>query len=238
MGDLSCHWFASRTLTALFKPGGERSSRAKQWEPLLAAARELLYSGEWRPTHSMPEPPRRGDLEKRTMPLLQLGSTLGQGANCLVLEAEPGPSVADVPSRLAVKMFSTGHDPHSIAEVMHEVHVLRQLNHENIVRLCDVVEMNDAVLVVMERVEGPPSEERGGLEPLRRTPAKEGWLLTVCRAILAPRRQACRQGTSCAKEGSFFDFGYLVLPSQRSLVSVPFRALPCQRALPSVSLPA
>lgn len=147
VGDLSCHWFASQTLTALFQPAGIGSGVAQKWEPLLNAARELLYSGEWRPTQSMPEPPRRGDLEKRTVPLLQLGSTLGQGANCLVLSAEPGPSVSHVPSRLAVKMFQTGHDSSQSAEVMHEVHVLRQFKHENIVRLCDVVEMTDAVLL-------------------------------------------------------------------------------------------
>ena len=37
-----------------------------------------------------------------------------------------------------------------------QVHVLRQLRgHEHIVKLCDVVEMSDALYVVMERIEGP-----------------------------------------------------------------------------------
>ena len=38
---------------------------------------------------------------------------------------------------------------------MWEVHVLRQLRHEHVVRLSDVIEMADAVYVVMERLEGP-----------------------------------------------------------------------------------
>jgi len=40
-------------------------------------------------------------------------------------------------------MFSTDHAEGNaqVEAVMREVHVLRQLNHPNIVRLCDVVEM-------------------------------------------------------------------------------------------------
>ena len=55
---------------------------------LYTAARELLYSGEWRPTPNMLTPPLRGELEKRTEPLLQLGSTLGEGSNGVVVEAQ------------------------------------------------------------------------------------------------------------------------------------------------------
>eukprot|EP00966_Prymnesium_polylepis_P308472 7128641-Prymnesium_polylepis.1 len=60
---------------------------------------------------------------------------------------------------------------------MWEVHVLRQLKgHPNIVTLCDVIELADAVYIVMERIEGPDlqdyihSQPGGALpEPLART---------------------------------------------------------------------
>jgi hypothetical protein len=37
--------------------------------------------------------PCRGDIEKRTQPLLRLGSAVGRGANCLVVEAQAGHAV-------------------------------------------------------------------------------------------------------------------------------------------------
>ena len=175
-GELDRHWFESRTLSRIFQPGfvpaGSGSGGASPWAPLYKAARELLYSGEWRPTANMPTPPVRGELERCTAPLLQLGSTLGEGAHGVVVEAEPGSSAAQsATSRLAVKMIrasgggsaAAGRGRHPLAAregmeaVMWEVHVLRQLHgHENIVRLCDVVELADEfVCVVMERIEGP-----------------------------------------------------------------------------------
>ena len=116
VGDLDMHWFATRTLAAIFQhpsaeqqhasahatPGHAESSRrrmdapltppgrpsslpAESWPLLHAAALELLYSGEWRPTANMPKPPVRGELERRTEPLLHLGSTLGEGSNGVVV---------------------------------------------------------------------------------------------------------------------------------------------------------
>ena len=151
-------WFESRTLSGIFQPGGV--SQNKSFAHLCSAARELLYSGEWRPTANMPTPPLRGELEKRTEPLLSLGSTLGEGANGVVVEAEPGVNHIQeaASSRLAVKMFRPSADDRKHVEaIMWEVHVLRQLRgHDHIVKLCDVVELADAVVyVVMERIEGP-----------------------------------------------------------------------------------
>ena len=155
-GELSQHWFESRTLAGVFRPPQPGTNAS--WGHLHQAARELLYSGEWRPTANMPTPPVRGELEKRTEPLLQLGSTLGEGANGVVVEAERGPAAEALSSRLAVKMFKAGtEDRGRVEEVMWEVHVLRQLRGcDHIVKLCDVVELADVVVyVVMERVEGP-----------------------------------------------------------------------------------
>lgn len=84
-------WFAPRTLSGVFQPGRVVPA-APPWTHLHQCAKDLLYSGEWRPTANMPKPPLRGELEKRTEPLLQLGPTLGEGANGLVVEAEPGPT--------------------------------------------------------------------------------------------------------------------------------------------------
>ena len=53
----------------------------------------------------MPTPPLRGELERKTEPLLQLGETLGEGAHGEVVEAEPGPRLTHA-SRLAVKMVA------------------------------------------------------------------------------------------------------------------------------------
>ena len=52
----------------------------------------------------------------------------------------------DTPQRLAVKVYRTGHTSDRGAgavmrDVMWEVHVLRQVQHEHIVRLCDVIEL-------------------------------------------------------------------------------------------------
>lgn len=144
VGELECHWFASCTLAGIFQPNGRSSA---VYAPVHQAARELLYSGEWRPTANMPNPPLRGELEKKTEPLLQLGSTLGEGANGVVVEAEPGSNAqqAASSSRLAVKMLRAGHaadgtdDRARLEAVMWEVHVLRQLHgHPHIVKLCDV----------------------------------------------------------------------------------------------------
>ena len=64
VGDLSAHWFSSRTVARVFRParpsgasGGSR--RPAPWSHLVTKARELLYSGEWRPTANMPTPPVR-----------------------------------------------------------------------------------------------------------------------------------------------------------------------------------
>ena len=75
-------------------------------------------------------------------------------------QAEGCLPAAAVPNQLAVKVYRTGHssdrgDGSAMREVMWEVHVLRQLRHEHVVRLSDVIEMADAVYVVMERLEGP-----------------------------------------------------------------------------------
>mmetsp|Transcript_2075 Transcript_2075/g.5681 ORF Transcript_2075/g.5681 Transcript_2075/m.5681 type:complete len:191 (+) Transcript_2075:1307-1879(+) len=94
----------------------------------------------------MPTQPLRGDIEKRTEPLLTLGSAVGRGAHCLVVEAQAGAADADgQTSRLAVKMFSSSHAQGTaqLEAVMREVHVLRQLNHPHVVKLCDVIEMVD-----------------------------------------------------------------------------------------------
>lgn len=151
IGELTCHWFEARTLAGVFQPPGGRRSAA--WGYVVQAARELLYAGEWRPTANMPTPPLRGELEQQTEPLLQLGSTLGEGANGVVVEAEAGvagarQAEASTSSRLAVKMFRAqggqtgmgtsvaGDGRVGMEAVMWEVHVLRQLRgHENIVRL-------------------------------------------------------------------------------------------------------
>ena len=146
-GALDAHWFESRTLAEVFRPGvgaapGTSGSSCSKWAhlqaaarellqrdaisemqpprcnlPLQAAARELLYSGEWRPTANMPTPPARGELEKKTAPMLQLGGKLGEGSFGVVVEAEPGPTLqaaegrgagAAGTSRLAVKMCRGG----------------------------------------------------------------------------------------------------------------------------------
>ncbi|KAL3912560.1 MAG: hypothetical protein SGPRY_008299 [Prymnesium sp.] len=187
VGELDCHWFGSKTVIAAFRKlhrskgeggggwraggkgggGGEgKGSRSKGWMHVVNAAIDLLHSSgvegdggteRWPPSSLL-------------LPLLKLGRKIGQGANCEVWEAKVGqsevspamgwPAAADLPSRLAVKVYHTGHTSDRgkgavMRDVMWEVHVLRQIRHENIVRLCDVVEFVDAVFVVMECYEGP-----------------------------------------------------------------------------------
>lgn len=165
VGEYRAHWFATVTLAGVFQPDRRVADPDSPWAQLHARACDLLYSGEWRPTPNMPAAPLRGELEQRTEPLLQLGNTLGEGANGVVVAAEAGAagleeaSIKKSSSRLAVKMFRAGVG--QVEAVMWEVHVLRCLNgHPNIVQLCDVVELADAVVyVVMSRIEGPDLQD-------------------------------------------------------------------------------
>jgi serine/threonine protein kinase len=198
VGEADGLWFASRTLAAVFRtpppPGTARPVRSQAWQHLIIKARELLYSGEWRPTENMPQPPLRGDLEKSTQPLFQLGATLGEG-NSVVVEASALAAPVVGFSKLAVKMIRTGHqDKGDMDKVMWEVHVLRQLHgHPNIVKLCDVIEMQDAVYLVMERIPGPDLQQHiadsrpgGCLSEPRARP--------LFRNILSALRHAHRRG--------------------------------------------
>ena len=194
--ELSTKWFSSRTLAAVFRPAGTGAPRrSTPWQHLVNSARELLYSGEWRPTANMPTPPLRGELEARTEPLLRLGQKLGEGANCMVVEAD-GPEAEEERSlgaRLAVKMFTTSHQDKGMESVMWEVHVMRQLcGHPNIVALRDTVEMADAVYLVMERIEGPDLEEHLAAQPGGRI--DEATARPLFRHILAALRHAHGRG--------------------------------------------
>ena len=56
---------------------------------------------------------------ERAEPLLSLGSTLGEGANGVVVEAEPGVATfRRPPVRLAVKMFRPSADDRYIKAIM------------------------------------------------------------------------------------------------------------------------
>ena len=210
VGELDCHWFASRTLASIFTPGAATAAAAaaaaggggRGFAHVFCAAQELLYSGEWRPTANMPERPQRGELERKTEPLLQLGSTLGEGANGVVVEGNSVAADSDsgVPGgRLAVKMFrpkahlSDVEARASMEAVMAEVHAMRQLRgHPNIVQLKDVVELADAVYIVMERIEGPDL-----LDLIRRQPdgrMAEQQARVYFRQILAALRHAHARG--------------------------------------------
>ena len=262
VGELDRHWFESRTLATIFKDetraqGGLSSAgSSRPWAHIAQAARELLYSGEWRPTANMPTPPLRGDIEKLQMPMLQLGPTLGEGvrtaahtprppttpttsptptptptrasalppaasrrrrrrpralrprltgwvraclqAHGLVVEAEAGPSVGSF-SKLAVKMvpINKGGDTEEgggvMEAVMSEVHALRHLSgHENIVKLIDVVELNAAVYIVLERIGGPGLDEHLLAQPRGVLPEPQA--RQFFRHLLAALRHAHARG--------------------------------------------
>ncbi|KAL1503233.1 hypothetical protein AB1Y20_011289 [Prymnesium parvum] len=165
VGELTCHWFGSKTVIAAVRQMGRRRAAAaaagaprEGWRHVVTAAIELLSA----------EAAAAGEAPG-LLPLLSLGEKIGQGANCEVLTAtEGGGASAD---RLAVKVYHTGHTSDRgvgavMREVMWEVHVLRQFEHAHIVRLCEVVEFIDAVFVVLERYEGPEL-----LEHIRAQPA-------------------------------------------------------------------
>ena len=149
------------------------------WRHVVAAARELLDSSQLASPKQSPTGPT-GRRNSELLPLLTLGCKLGEGANCEVLSAEVGqvddspamgwPSGKDVPSRLAVKVYHTGHtsdrgEGATMREVMWEVHVLRQIRHDHIVRLCDIIEFVDSVYVVMEQYEGPDLQQHIAAQP-------------------------------------------------------------------------
>ena len=210
VGELDCHWFASRTLASIFTPGAATtaaaaaaaagSSSSRGFAHVFHAAQELLYSGEWRPTANMPERPQRGELERKTEPLLQLGSTLGEGANGVVVEGMADGEDSGVPGgRLAVKMFrpkahlSDLEARASMEAVMAEVHAMRQLRgHPHIVQLKDVVELADAVYIVMERIEGPDLQDLIRRQPGGRLAERHARL--YFRQILAALRHAHARG--------------------------------------------
>ena len=210
-------WFASRTIAALAKTGDappRRRMPGQSWAPILDRARELLaqvpepayqkeQNGGGGPCGPCGGSPREKKLfDDHAVPLLQLGPTLGRGANCLVVEGE-GEGGADegkdaaAPSRLAIKMFNNvGHSQGDTREVMWEVHVLRQLRHENIVRLCDVVELADAVYLVMERVEGPDLQQHLRACPNGILPSNQAQLF-FCHVLAALRHAHTRGFLHC-----------------------------------------
>eukprot|EP00966_Prymnesium_polylepis_P091107 2109031-Prymnesium_polylepis.2 len=194
VGDLTCHWFGSKTVIAAFRrlqlneesqllkrdpsvnslafmaaapsaetPRRRLSTTAVGWKHVVNAAIDLLKSNAT---------VRDGVASNELLPLLELGAQIGQGANCQVIEAAVGqhkekpamgwPSRPGVPSRLAVKVYLTGHSADRGAgavmrDVMWEVHVLRKIQHENIVKLCDVVEFID----VRSRARAPRTPDAG-----------------------------------------------------------------------------
>lgn len=118
----------------------------------------------------------------------QLGEAIGEGASSVVCEAvahHPKVDMRDIDSpvehpssestfrlrgSLAVKMVKhSDHDHEQLA--MWETHVLQQLNHKNISRLRDIIDLVDATYIIMERVEGPElgdyiaSQPEGRLRP-------------------------------------------------------------------------
>ena len=99
-------------------------------------------------------------------------------------------------ARLAVKVYHTGHSAdrssEKMKEVMWEVHVLRQVQHPHIVRLCDTIEFTDAVYVVMERYNGPCLLDHIAAQPDGRLPET-----SACRLfshMLAALRHALDRG--------------------------------------------
>lgn len=206
VGELGCHWFGAKTITAVYRgvaaqasrsstskqeaeaslssspgpssPGGvceviatqespkvprRRGQPQRSWQHVVAAARELLESSTYSSPPSSPLGPsaiRGSATSEQLLPLLTLGPRIGAGAHCEVRQAELGHALdgrpaamgwiqgsyaSNVPARLAVKVYKTGHSSDRtestgsvMREVMWEVHVLRQIRHEHIVRLCDV----------------------------------------------------------------------------------------------------
>lgn len=109
-----------------------------------------------------------------SMPLYELGSTIGSGGTSIVVQGRAGRSTGGplgnqspatsrrVQRGLAVKVIHKG-AAEALGDVEHsvmwEVHVLQQLHHQNIVRVMDVIEVVDATYIIMERVDGPELTE-------------------------------------------------------------------------------
>ena len=127
---------------------------------------------------------------KMLLPLLKMGSLLGEGSNCQVVAATVGQSDVSpatgwtstapgaIPWKnglptddLAVKIYETGHSADRAAsvmrEVMWEVHVLRQIRQPqfHVATLLDAIEFPDAVYIVMERYSGPDLQEHIRSQP-------------------------------------------------------------------------
>ena len=106
------------------------------------------------------------------VPLYELGPAIGAGCSSVVIEAERhrqkrrdgsySPASARRHGNLAVKVIRKGASE-ALGDVersvMWEVHVLQQLNHNNIVRVMDVIEVVDATYIIMQRVDGPELTE-------------------------------------------------------------------------------
>jgi len=124
--------------------------------------------------------------EETTVPLYELGSTIGSGCSSVVIQAQRGSDRRHQPvdgsaspaSRrrradhgLAVKVIRKG-NTEALGDVersvMWEVHVLQQLSHNHIVRVMDVIEVVDATYIIMQRVDGPELTEYVQLQQHRR----------------------------------------------------------------------
>jgi len=117
--------------------------------------------------------------------LYHLGAPIGEGMSCVVVEGVGSPDVPSPASRrarggasrpaplpVAVKVVSKGgNEAVSERSIMREVHNLKQLSHEHIVRVMDVIDVVDATYIVMQRIDGPELADFIEMQPLRRISA-------------------------------------------------------------------
>ena len=112
---------------ALARATPARSAQSQGWQHVVSAARKLLSENE-----RTSSPARRKRTSRDLLPLLKLGSKLGEGSNCEVVAAyvrqdedAPAmgwPSMPGIPTRLAVKMYHCSHtSDRGAGAVMREV---------------------------------------------------------------------------------------------------------------------
>mmetsp|Transcript_17368 Transcript_17368/g.43660 ORF Transcript_17368/g.43660 Transcript_17368/m.43660 type:complete len:596 (-) Transcript_17368:499-2286(-) len=162
-------WYSELTVSSLQQP--EFVSKAV-WPRWRTHAKAILAESAGSPSFSRLEAPADDVGMRRVGTFIQLGEAIGEGASSVVCEAvehSSGDSLPDGQSmiahgadearvcsggNLAVKMVKHSDYEHEQL-AMWETHVLQQLNHKNISKLRDMIDLVDATYIVMERVDGP-----------------------------------------------------------------------------------
>jgi len=203
-------YYSALTVASVCQPGASLPPSVKpEWAE---GARHLLAKTS--PTAAPIAPDLSG------VPLYSLGPPIGEGVTSVVVAGSRGGGCSSllwgdssspglrrrgacgggVPEErakpVAVKVVSKGGAENSERSIMREVHSLKQLSHEHIVKVMDVIDVVDATYIVMERIDGPELTDFIEMQPQGRIDAPLACVF-FCQLLSALRHAHSRGLVHC-----------------------------------------